>query len=180
MKRERERVGRGERGIVRAKRMTVIRPIIGWHQKCWVWLACQMGNSRRTAEASYSCSYGPTDSARGLYGSPFPTSFPPSELSHSLGMIWTCTVRRLLDDVNGNRRKIISPRRIRRFSTGMTSWELARSWTETRRNCKNPIGIRTSHGELSVSQIAFEYSCNAAGRRLLKNREAVSIIDTWS
>jgi len=38
--------GAGGGGIVRAKRMTVIRPIIGWHQKCWVWLACQMGNSR--------------------------------------------------------------------------------------------------------------------------------------
>ncbi|KAG7190986.1 hypothetical protein KM043_007033 [Ampulex compressa] len=50
------REGKKEEGrrVVRAKRMTAIRPIIGWHQKCWVWLACQMGNSRRTAEASYS------------------------------------------------------------------------------------------------------------------------------
>lgn len=76
---EKEKAGGGR--VVRAKRMTVIRPIIGWHQKCWVWLACQMGNSRRTAEASYSCSYGPTDSARGLYGSPSPISFPPADLS---------------------------------------------------------------------------------------------------
>lgn len=116
--RERER----ERGVVRAKRMTVIRPIIGWHQKCWVWLACQMGNSRRTAEASYSRLWTYRLCARTVWiprppllsDSLAPSPIPP-------GMIWTSIVRKLPDDVNGNRRKIISPRRIRRFSAGMTS-----------------------------------------------------------
>lgn len=123
--------------------MTVIRPIIGWHQKCWVWLACQMGNSRRTAEASYSRSYGPTDSVRGLYGSLSSFLFLPST---PRGMIWTCTVRKLPDDVSGNRRKIISPCR---NSTIFCQSDFARARvarherTEPRRNCNNPVEFRT-------------------------------------
>lgn len=128
-------------GVVRAKRMTVIRPIIGWHQKCWVWLACQMGNSRRTAEASYSRSYGPTDSARELYGSSLLSSLRlfTFTLRAKLGMIRTSNGTEATGhDVNGNRRKIISPRRIRRFSVRMTAGCAS---SRSQREPENPEGI---------------------------------------
>lgn len=108
-KSKREERRKKERRGVRAKRMTAIRPIIGWHQKCWVWLACQMGNSRRTAEGSYSRSwnYGPTNSVCGTFSLYLLLSLAlwlRYELAEYRGRPY---------HVNGNHQDIISPSTIR-------------------------------------------------------------------
>lgn len=47
--------------VIAPSRVSTIRPIIGWHQKCLVWRVCQMGNGRLAAGTNSQPKYHDTD-----------------------------------------------------------------------------------------------------------------------